>query len=212
VTATGESTALAQIVAAVQRAQNSRANIQKLGDQVSSVFVPVVVLIALGTGLWWGLAPESARTISDWLGLYLWQAHHPEGTLAAARVLADARTGDPDTLRSAALRLAAGGDFPRAAVCYQTIADQTALPSTELLGKLGTTWLRAGDLAAAAAAFERCRAAGPSDPRPLYYLGVIAGQRGDAVGARDWYRRALAQDPTYARAAEALRGANPTVP
>ena len=135
-----------------------------------------------------------------------------EGTLAAARALADARTGDPDTLRSAALRLAAGGDFPRAAVCYQTIADQTASPGTELLGTLGAAWLRAGDLDAAASAFERCRAAGPSDPRPLYYLGVIAGKRGDTAGARDWYRRALAQDPTYARAAEALRGANPTIP
>ncbi|PYJ85172.1 MAG: heavy metal translocating P-type ATPase, partial [Verrucomicrobia bacterium] len=42
VTATGEATALAQIIAVVQRAQNSRANIQKLGDHVSNVFVPVV--------------------------------------------------------------------------------------------------------------------------------------------------------------------------
>src|SRR6185503_18067413 len=43
VTATGEATALAQIIAVVQRAQNSRTNIQKLGDRVSNVFVPVVV-------------------------------------------------------------------------------------------------------------------------------------------------------------------------
>jgi Cu+-exporting ATPase len=42
VTATGEGTALAHIIAAVQRAQTSRANIQRLGDRVSNVFVPVV--------------------------------------------------------------------------------------------------------------------------------------------------------------------------
>ena len=40
VTATGEETALAHIIAAVQRAQTSRANIQRLGDRVSNVFVP----------------------------------------------------------------------------------------------------------------------------------------------------------------------------
>ncbi len=84
VAATGEGTALAQIIAVVQRAQTSRANIQKLGDRVSSIFVPVVVLVALGAGLGWGLAPESARAVSDWMEPFLWRAHHPAGTLAAA--------------------------------------------------------------------------------------------------------------------------------
>jgi Cu+-exporting ATPase len=84
VTATGETTALAQIIAVVQRAQNSRADIQKLGDKVSSVFVPVVVLVALGTGLWWGLAPASALGVGQWFEGFLWPAHHPEGPLATA--------------------------------------------------------------------------------------------------------------------------------
>ena len=39
VTATGETTALAHIIEVVRRAQSSRANIQKLGDRVSGVFV-----------------------------------------------------------------------------------------------------------------------------------------------------------------------------
>src|SRR5579872_7375318 len=39
VTAIGEQTALAHIIAAVQQAQTSRARIQRLGDRVSSVFV-----------------------------------------------------------------------------------------------------------------------------------------------------------------------------
>ena len=53
VTATGESTALAHIIAAVQRAQTSRAGIQRLGDRISNVFVPVIVAIALAAGVFW---------------------------------------------------------------------------------------------------------------------------------------------------------------
>ena len=82
VTATGEATALAHIIAAVQRAQTSRADIQRLGDRVSNVFVPVVVAIALAAGLWWGLAPESAGAIHDWLARFLWHAHAPAGAAA----------------------------------------------------------------------------------------------------------------------------------
>jgi Cu+-exporting ATPase len=90
VTATGDKTALANIIAAVQRAQTSRANIQRLGDRVSSVFVPIVTLIALAAGLWWGLAPASAHHVSDWLSHYLWPAHPPVGNLAAAFIIAAA--------------------------------------------------------------------------------------------------------------------------
>jgi Cu+-exporting ATPase len=84
VTATGESTALAHIIEAVQRAQNSRANIQRLGDQVSSVFVPVVVVIAILTAAWWGLMPAHAQAVATWLGSYLWTPHIPAAPLAAA--------------------------------------------------------------------------------------------------------------------------------
>ncbi|MBC8096659.1 MAG: cation-translocating P-type ATPase, partial [Akkermansiaceae bacterium] len=90
VTATGEETALAHIIAAVQRAQTSRANIQRLGDRVSSVFVPIVVAIALAAAFWWGLAPDSARQVHDWLAPFLWPAHPPVGNLAAAFIIASA--------------------------------------------------------------------------------------------------------------------------
>ncbi len=82
VTATGEATALANIIAAVQRAQTSRANIQRLADRVSSVFVPVVVVIALVAGLWWGLAQESALKVFTSLAPHLWTAHPPIGAAA----------------------------------------------------------------------------------------------------------------------------------
>lgn len=75
VTAMGDQTALAHIIAAVQRAQISRANIQRLGDRVSSVFVPIVVAIAIASGLWWGLNPESAKHVHYTIAQFLWHAH-----------------------------------------------------------------------------------------------------------------------------------------
>lgn len=88
VTATGEATALAHVIAAVQRAQTSRADIQRLGDRVSGVFVPVVVLIAIAAGLWWGLAPASAASVHNMLAHVLWHAHAPEGMAAGFIVAA----------------------------------------------------------------------------------------------------------------------------
>jgi Cu+-exporting ATPase len=83
VTAVGEATAIAGIIAAVQRAQNSRADIQRLADRVSNVFVPIVLLIAIATGLWWGLATSHAHSVATLLGRYLWQPHMPTTPLAA---------------------------------------------------------------------------------------------------------------------------------
>src|ERR1035437_5982835 len=88
VTATGEETALAHIIAAVQRAQTSRANIQRLGDRVSSVFVPVVVAVALAAALCWGLAPDWTNHLHDSLARFLWTAHPPDSPLAAAFIIA----------------------------------------------------------------------------------------------------------------------------
>jgi Cu+-exporting ATPase len=82
VTATGEATALAHIIAAVQRAQTSRADIQRLGDRVSSIFVPTVVLVAITAALWWGLAPESANHVHDLLTQFFWHAPAPAGVAA----------------------------------------------------------------------------------------------------------------------------------
>ena len=88
VTATGEATALAHIIAAVQRAQTSRADIQRLGDRVSSVFVPIVVCVAVLAAAWWALAPESARALHDWVAQYLWVPATPSGALAGSFLIA----------------------------------------------------------------------------------------------------------------------------
>ena len=60
-TRVGADSVLAQIVEMVRRAQASRAPIQRLADQVSSVFVPAVIFVALGSfALWYvaGPAPQ----------------------------------------------------------------------------------------------------------------------------------------------------------
>lgn len=60
-TRVGKATVLAQIIEMVRKAQNSKPPISRLADQVSSIFVPVVLLIAVFTALIWynfGPAPQ----------------------------------------------------------------------------------------------------------------------------------------------------------
>ncbi|MGG3564319.1 heavy metal translocating P-type ATPase [Neobacillus rhizosphaerae] len=52
-TKVGRDTALAQIIKVVEEAQGSKAPIQRLADQISGIFVPIVVGIALITFLVW---------------------------------------------------------------------------------------------------------------------------------------------------------------
>jgi len=58
-TKVGKETALAQIIKLVEDAQGSKAPIQKLADQVSAIFVPAVITIALLTfAAWYFLVPQ----------------------------------------------------------------------------------------------------------------------------------------------------------
>jgi Cu+-exporting ATPase len=64
-TRVGRDTVLAQIVDLVQRAQGSKAPIQRLADRVSEVFVPVVLLAAATTFLiWLAVGPEPRLTLA----------------------------------------------------------------------------------------------------------------------------------------------------
>lgn len=63
-TKVGKETALAQIIQLVQEAQGSKAPIQRLADQVSSIFVPAVIAIAAVTFLaWYFLAPPPSGEV-----------------------------------------------------------------------------------------------------------------------------------------------------
>ncbi len=64
-TRVGRETALAQIVEMVRRAQGSKAPIQRLADDISGVFVPIVLAIAALTFvLWYVLGPEPKITLA----------------------------------------------------------------------------------------------------------------------------------------------------
>lgn len=66
-TRVGKETALAQIIKLVEEAQGSKAPIQKLADQISAIFVPVVIGIAAITFLIWFLIvpPEMNAEVSQ---------------------------------------------------------------------------------------------------------------------------------------------------
>jgi P-type Cu+ transporter len=57
----GSDTLLAQIVRMVSEAQRSRAPIQRLADQVSGWFVPIVIVIAIATFIVWALVGPEPR-------------------------------------------------------------------------------------------------------------------------------------------------------
>ncbi|MCL5428679.1 MAG: heavy metal translocating P-type ATPase [Chloroflexi bacterium] len=79
-TKVGKATALAQIIRLVEEAQASRAPIQKLGDRVSAIFVPAVILIATVTFLtWWLFAPSANSAMGN--------AAFTRGLINAAAVL-----------------------------------------------------------------------------------------------------------------------------
>ncbi|HEY8646578.1 MAG TPA: heavy metal translocating P-type ATPase [Gaiellaceae bacterium] len=59
-TRVGTDTALAQIARLVEQAQTGKAQVQRLADRVSAVFVPIVIAIALATLVGWLLAGAGA--------------------------------------------------------------------------------------------------------------------------------------------------------
>nr|WP_067285830.1 heavy metal translocating P-type ATPase [Marinobacterium profundum] len=63
VTHVGRQTVLAQIVDTVRQAQNSKPALGRLADRIAGIFVPVVIVLALVTGLvWWWFGPEPRYT------------------------------------------------------------------------------------------------------------------------------------------------------
>jgi Cu+-exporting ATPase len=59
-TRVGSDTQLAQMARLVEDAQNGKAQVQRLADRISGVFVPVVIVLALGTLVGWLVAGQGA--------------------------------------------------------------------------------------------------------------------------------------------------------
>ncbi|MDO5701384.1 MAG: heavy metal translocating P-type ATPase [Bowdeniella nasicola] len=59
-TRVGSDTQLAQMAALVENAQSGKAEVQRLADRISAVFVPIVIVIALGTLVGWLATGHSA--------------------------------------------------------------------------------------------------------------------------------------------------------
>jgi P-type Cu+ transporter len=197
VTETGETTALAHIIAAVQRAQTSRANIQRLGDRVSSVFVPIVVVIALTTGLAWAFAPAVMTNVFNALAPYLWPATLPVGAgagfIIAAAVLIVAcpcamGLATPAAIMASANAAAARGILIRDGVALEKAGQITAIvfdkTGTLTMGKpeVAAVWAERGkkkeEVRGLAAALAR------ASIHPISQ--AIAGITSDKVDVKNW--------------------------
>lgn len=62
-TVDGRNTTIARIAELVQKAQTSRAPVQRLADKISSIFVPTVLMIAVVTVLGWSIAGDFSKGI-----------------------------------------------------------------------------------------------------------------------------------------------------
>ncbi len=70
-TRVGKDTFLAQVVRLVEQAQGTKVPIQAFADRVTSVFVPIVLVIALLTFLAWFLFPNALRPVAEWAAGFL---------------------------------------------------------------------------------------------------------------------------------------------
>ena len=201
VTATGEATALAQIIAAVARAQGSRADIQRLADRVSAVFVPVVVLLAVGAGLWWGLAPAAARDLAAHLGPLGGRAGMAPADGWAGAVLHVAAVlviacpcamglATPAAIMAAANAAARRGILIRDGVALEkagrintVVFDKTGTLTTGRARVTGTWWPGLGPAAVTAA--ERLAAA-LARPSQHPYSQAVAGLTAAETPLREW--------------------------
>jgi Cu+-exporting ATPase len=70
-TGVGEDTFLAHVIRMVEEAQGSKVPIQEFADRVTSVFVPVVLVLATATFIAWLLFPSFFRGVAGWASGFL---------------------------------------------------------------------------------------------------------------------------------------------
>jgi Cu+-exporting ATPase len=85
-TKVGRDTFLSQVIKLVEQAQGSRVPIQEFADRMTARFVPIVILIAVGSFVTWLVAGESLRPILHWgAGFLPWV--NPDASIPVLAVL-----------------------------------------------------------------------------------------------------------------------------
>ena len=67
----GSDTALSQIIALVEQAQSSSAQIQRVADRVTAYFVPVVVIVAFGSFAGWWIAGDLPQAVLAFIAVLI---------------------------------------------------------------------------------------------------------------------------------------------
>lgn len=151
------------------------------------------------------VAPEHERAL-----VLLSRIRLRRGDLAGAdELIAKARSlapRDPEAVRVAARLADVRGRDDEAVSLYLASAALDPDAAGSAFAKAGLVVARRGDRAGALMWIERAESAAADDPETLVSVGAIYASLGRAEDARAAYERALAADPTYAPAAEALSG------
>ncbi len=71
VTKVGKNTFLSQVIKMVEEAQGSKVPIQEFADRITSYFVPVIIVVALGTFISYNVFPEFHLSIVEWGAQFL---------------------------------------------------------------------------------------------------------------------------------------------
>lgn len=109
-TAVGAATRIAQIGELVMQAQSSKSSAQRLADRISSVFVPVVLIIAVVTGVAWALVGNTDTAVTAALAVLVVACPCALGLATPTAMLAGVGrgaqlgilVGGPEVLESAA--------------------------------------------------------------------------------------------------------------
>ncbi|MGB2982961.1 MAG: heavy metal translocating P-type ATPase [Candidatus Bipolaricaulia bacterium] len=70
-TAIGEETFLSQVIRMVEQAQGTKVPIQAFADRITRIFVPIVLLVAIGTLVLWLVAPGPLGALAGKIAQYL---------------------------------------------------------------------------------------------------------------------------------------------
>jgi Cu+-exporting ATPase len=220
-TGVGADTQLAEIVRLVEQAQGSKAPIQRLADVVSSIFVPVVVGIALLTFVgWWAVAGDFSQALVNAVAVLVIACPCALGLATPTAIMVGTGRGAQFGIlvRNAAALERAGAITTLAVDKTGTltagrpvVTDVYPAPGAtpEEVLRLATSLEQGSTHPLAAAVLEAARAAGvlPSPVKDFRAVsgkgitGTVDGVRG-VVGAVEFLRaEGIAVDPALVRAA-----------